>query len=388
MLFSRRTPADLSENPLAAALRARSEPYVDLTVSNPSAAGLSPSEEELRGALSPAGSAAYRPDPRGLASAREAVSASYAARGADIHPDHIFLTASTSEAYSFLFKLLADPGDALLVPEPSYPLFEHLVRLEALSAVPYRLRLPPPEHRWRLDFATIERGLDGGARAVLSVHPNNPTGSFVSGDDRRRLLALLDPGRHALVSDEVFLDFAVEGGADPAAPAASARGGPLAFSLGGISKSCALPQMKLAWIAIGGERAAAAAAADRLELIADTYLSVGTPVQLALPRLFEIGFRAGERIRERLRGNLAALDATLARIPGSSRLPVEAGWSAVVRLAAGNGDPAGMLLRDAGVLVQPGWFFDFAEDDVVVVSLLPEPAEFGSGWERIVAALS
>jgi aspartate/methionine/tyrosine aminotransferase len=387
--FSLRTPEDLSENPFTVALRARTAPYVDLTVSNPTSAGLSPSEEELRGVLSPAGSATYRPDPRGLASAREAVAGYYAARGADVPPDRIFLTASTSEAYAFLFKLLGDPGDALLVPEPSYPLFEHLVRLEALSAIPYRLRFAPSENRWLTDFGTIERGLDSGARAVLSVHPNNPTGSFVYDGERRRLLALLDPARHAFVSDEVFLDFEVEGAPDPAPPAAAAAAGPLAFSLGGLSKSCALPQMKLAWIAIGGERNVAAAAAARLELIADTYLSVATPVQLALPRLLEIGARSAERIRERLRRNLAALDRALAGIPGSARLPVEGGWSAVVRIGAAAGaDAAGRLLREGAVLVQPGWFFDFAEEDVVVLSLLPPPSDFDEGIARIARALA
>jgi len=388
--FSRRPPEDLSENPLAAALRGRTEPFVDLTVSNPTIAGLSPSEDELRGAFSLTGSATYRPDPRGLESAREAVAASYAARGAEIRPDRVFLTASTSEAYAFLFKLLADPGDALLVPEPSYPLFDHLVRLEGLSAISYRLRAAFPEHRWRIDLASIQQGLDAGARAVLSVHPNNPTGSFVSADDRGRLLGLLDPDGHALISDEVFLDFPVEGASDAAAPAAAASTGPLAFSLGGLSTSCGLPQMKLSWIVVGGDPAAAAAAAERLELIADTYLSVGTPVQLALPRLLEIGARAADRIRERLRRNLAALDAALARIPGAFRLPAEGGWTAVLRLgdAAGGGDAAETLLRDAGALVQPGWFFDFEEEDAVVASLLPRPDDFDEGLARIVGALA
>jgi aspartate/methionine/tyrosine aminotransferase len=387
--FSRRTPEDLAENSLALALRARTEPFVDLTVSNPTIVGLSPSEDELRDALAPAGSATYRPDPRGLASAREAVAAAYAARGAEIHPDRIFLTASTSEAYAFLFKLLANPGDALLVPEPSYPLFEHVVRLEGLSAIPYRLRASAPEHRWRLDLSTIQHGLDAGARAVLSVHPNNPTGSFVSADDRGLLLGLLDPAGHALISDEVFLDFPVEGASDAAGPAAAASTGPLAFSLGGLSKSCGLPQMKLSWIVMGGDAAAAASAEERLELIADTYLSVGTPVQLALPRLLEMGARAADRIRERLRRNLAALDAALARIPGALRLPAEGGWTAVLRLGdAAGGGAAETLLRDAGVLVQPGWFFDFEEEDAVVASLLPRPDDFDEGLTRIVGALS
>lgn len=389
MLFSRRTPADLSENPLARALQRRESPPLDLTVSNPTAVGLSPSDEELRAAIAPAGSGAYHPDPRGIASAREAVSGWYAERGVAIPPERIVLTASTSEAYAFLFKLLGDPGDALLAPEPSYPLFDHLVRLEGLSLVPYRLRASPVDGRWRIDLATVERGLDEGARAILAVHPNNPTGSFVREEDRRAVAALLEPSRHAIVSDEVFLDFAVEDAPGKAGAAAEAREGPLAFSLGGLSKSCALPQMKLAWIAVGGERRAAEAALERLEIVADTYLSVATPVQLALPAIFEIGARAAERVRVRLRTNLAALDDALRRIPGAARYPVEGGWSAVVRLpAAGEADLALSLLERAGVLVQPGWFFDFEAGDTVVVSLLPAPAVFAEGLEKIRAALA
>jgi len=193
-----------------------------------------------------------------------------------------------------------------------------------------------------------------------------------------------------LISDEVFLDFAVEGASDPARPAAAAPVGPLAFSLGGLSKSCGLPQLKLAWIAVGGDARVAAEASQRLELIADTYLSVGTPVQLALPRLLESGARAAERIGERLRRNLAALDRVLARIPGTARLPVEGGWSAVLRIGAAvrGGDLALELLETADVLVQPGWFFDFEEEDAVVVSLLPLPADFDEGLARLAGALA
>jgi hypothetical protein len=350
--------------------------------------GLSPSDDELRDALAPPGSASYRPDPRGLRSAREAIARRYADRGTDVDPERIFLTASTSEAYAYLFKLLGEPGDAALVPEPSYPLFDHLLRFEGLTGVPYRLRRSPPSDRWRVDFGSLERGLDGGARIVLSVHPNNPTGNFVATEERRRLFAMLDPARHALVSDEVFRDYPVEGAPDPAGVAASESGGPLAFSLGGLSKSCALPQMKLAWIVLGGGGAAVREAAERLELIADAFLSVSTPVQLALPRLFEIGAAAAARVGERLRRNLAALDAALGRIAGAVRFPVEGGWSAVVELPprhAAAPDPAVDLLA-AGVLVQPGWFFDFASDNAVVLSLLPAPSDFDEGLERIVAA--
>ena len=389
MLFSRRTPADLAENPLTRALKERAAPYVDLTISNPTLAGLSPSEEEIREALSAEGSSTYAPHPRGAFPAREAVSAYYRERGADVPPGRIVLTASTSEAYGFLFKLIGDPGDRLLVPEPSYPLFDHLIRLEALSELPYALRPSALDGRWRVDLGSIERGLDAGCRAVLSVHPNNPTGNFVTADERRRIGAMLDPERHAFISDEVFLDFPVEDVGEKAGVAASASDGPLAFSLGGLSKACALPQMKLAWIAVGGEPAATSEALERLDLIADTYLSVATPVQRALPKLFEAGARAAARIRDRLRRNLAALDRELAGLPSASRFPVEGGWSAVVRLPlpAPDRDLALFLLDRGGVLVQPGWFFNFDGDDLVVLSLLPEPRVFDEGMARVVSAL-
>ena len=388
MLFSRRTPADLAENPLTRALNGRDAPYVDLTASNPTVAGLSPSEEEIGEALATPGSGSYSPHPRGSAAAREAVSAHYGERGANVPPDRIVLTSSTSEAYGHLFKLLGDPGDAVLVPEPSYPLFDHLVRLEALSETPYALRPSPLDGRWRVDFASVERGISDECRAILTVHPNNPTGNFLAHDERRQLASLLDPGRHAIVSDEVFLDFPVEDNEGKAGVAAATSDGPLVFSLGGLSKSCGLPQMKLAWIAVGGERAAASEALERLDLIADTYLSVGTPVQRALPKLFPAGGRAAGRIRERLRRNLASLDRELSGLPSASRLPVEGGWSVVVRLPLpGPGrDLALFLLEEGGVLVQPGWFFNFSDEKLVVLSLLPEPEKFDEGLARIASA--
>ena len=388
MIFSRRTPADLAENPLARALRERSDPPDDLTFSNPTLAGLSPSDEEVREAFARGPSGIYRPAPTGSQSAREAVSAYYARRGADIRPERLVLAASTSEAYGYLFKLLANAGDTVLIPEPSYPLFEHLIQLEGLVEMAYPIRPSPLDRRWSIDLSGIERGLDAGARTVLSVHPNNPTGNFVKPRERKALMALLDPARHALISDEVFFDFPVEGG-ERAGIAAAAPEGPLAFSLGGLSKACGLPQVKLAWIAVGGDPAAAAAALERLEIVADTYLSVSTPVQEALPRLFEIGETAAERIRRRIIGNLAALDRAIGASAEVSRHPVEGGWSAVVQVADWRGpDIALFLLETAGVLVQPAWFFNWAREGAFVVSLLPESASFEECCRRVFAAIT
>jgi len=388
MRFSKRTPADLSENPITRALRGRSSPPIDLTVSNPTATGLSPTEEELDAALSVAGKSAYRPDPKGSPLAREAVAGYYATRGADVDPERIVLTASTSEAYAHLFKLLADPGEAILVPDPSYPLFEHLIRLEGLTEISYALRSRGPESRWAIDFATVDRGLDAGARAILSVHPNNPTGNFVGEEERRGILTRLDPDAQALISDEVFLDYPVEGGGERAGVAAAEPEGPLAFSLGGLSKSCGLPQMKVAWIAVGGDPALARDAIARLELIADTYLSVSTPVQCALPALLAIGAKAADRIRGRLRRNLGVLDRALDGMRDAGRLPVEGGWSALVRIPRAGVDAAAFLLERAGVLVHPGWFFNIPDDRIVVLSLISDPADFEDGLSRIAAAVA
>jgi aspartate/methionine/tyrosine aminotransferase len=358
---------------------------LDLTESNPTRCGLSPSGEEIAGALSRSGSQSYAPDPRGLLSAREAVAAYYRAGGGEVDTENLLLTASTSEAYAYLFKLLCDPGESILIPEPSYPLFDQLTDLEGVARIPYRL---VESSGWAPDLADIATGFAAGARAIVLVNPNNPTGSFLKAADHAALSRLAAQHDAAVISDEVFLDYGFREDPERVRVAATGVQDALTFSLGGLSKSCGLPQIKLAWILAGGPPAATGAALQRLELIADVFLSVSTPAQLALPDLFRFGSAARERIRERLGRNLATLDAALARLPseaGISRLPFEGGWSAVLRLPSTRSEEeiALALLDDCDVLVHPGWFFNFPFEVALVLSLLPLPEIFEEAVERL-----
>jgi aspartate/methionine/tyrosine aminotransferase len=391
-VFSRRLPWSSPENALAALARERAArgEIIDLTETNPTAVGLPYPAEALRAALGRGGSERYQPAPFGLASARAAVAAEYARAGVSAHPDRIVLTASSSESYAFLFKLLADPGDAVLVPEPSYPLFEYLARLEGVEAVPYRLAF---DGTWHVDFASVEQALvqgAGRARAVVVVSPNNPTGSFLKRDELARLASLAERHDLALVSDEVFAPYGF--GADPnrvtalAAEASLDTAAP-AFSLGGLSKACGLPQLKCGWILVGGREPERSLAG--LELVADTYLSVGTPVQAALPELLALGGDIRAAIAERVQTNLVALAAALPAGSSTTLLPAEGGWSAILRVPATHSDEAwaATLLDQAGVLVHPGYFFDLAGGTFLVVSLLPAPEPFSEAMRRLVAVV-
>ena len=377
-MFSHRVPDELAPNRIATA-RAEAPPPLDLTVSNPTACGL-PYPPELLVPLAARESFAYDPDPRGLAAARAAVAAEYARRGLAVAPANIVLTASTSEAYAFLLKLLADPDDAILVPTPSYPLFEHLARVEAVRTVPYLL---DREAGWRLDLPALAGA--ARARAVVVVHPNNPTGSYVHPEDAAALSRLAARQGWALIADEVFLDYPLDGGAGSDRSFAASRD-VLTFTLGGLSKSVGLPQLKAAWIVVGGPRGEVAAALDRLEFIADTFLSVATPVQNALPALLRAGGAIREAIQMRCRTNLAALRSAAAAVPTVDVAPVGGGWSAVLRvpLVGDEEDLVVQLVREDGVGVHPGYFFDFPIPGYLVVSLLPEPARFGEGVARLL----
>jgi aspartate/methionine/tyrosine aminotransferase len=376
-----RFPASLDPNRLSAAVRRARDTgrdLLDLTLTNPTRAGFRYPPDLLRGLASP-GALVYEPRPFGLASAREAVAADYRRRGADADADRIVLTASTSEAYAWLFKLLCAPGEAVLVPAPSYPLFEHLARLDGVVALPYRLEY---HGRWSIDFDSIDRQWRAGIRAILAVSPNNPTGSCM---DSAELSALGERCAHfgaGLVIDEVFADYPLGNTAiEPLVPPPDC----LTVRLGGLSKAAGLPQVKLGWMAVDGPGRIAEPALERLELIADTYLSVSTPVQAAAPSLIESGVIVRDQILERIRGNYRALRAAGAAYPASEVLPADGGWSAVLRVPAIRTEEALVLelLEQHGVLVHPGFFFDFAHEAFLVVSLLPEPAAFA----RAVALL-
>jgi alanine-synthesizing transaminase len=385
-MFSSRVPADLAPNRVTRAVRAaraRGRDLVDLTITNPTAVGIQYPPRLLE-PLASAAAIVYEPSPFGLESARAAVAREYARRGIAVATEHVLLTASTSEAYSLLFKLLCEPdGDAVLVPVPSYPLFDHLTRLDGVRPLPYRLEY---HGRWTLDVESVDRVWANAVRAVLAVTPNNPTGSVLSDVELDTLIARCAAREAALILDEVFADYAL----DPSSAARLARpeSSPhcLTFRLGGLSKSAGLPQLKLGWIAVDGPGDLCAAALDRLEVICDAYLSVATPVQVAAPELISAARQVRERIRHRVRVNYARLQALAATHPAVDALQVEAGWSAVLRVPATRSeeDLVLALLEDDGVIVHPGFFFDFAHEAFLVVSLLPEPERFAEGVRRIL----
>ena len=387
-MFSQRTRWDLTANPLAEALaRARAEGrrLLDLTESNPTAAGLQAGRGVLELLGDPA-AARYAPDPRGLASAREAVARDFARRGAALPPERLLLTASTSEAYGWLFKLLCDPGDAVLVPRPSYPLFEYLAGLESVRVDRCELAY---DGEWHLDRASLEAALHPRSRAVVVVHPNNPTGSYLKRPELDWLLELCARRGLALISDEVFADFTLDLPAPPLASLAADDAPALVFALGGLSKSLGLPQLKLGWIGVAGPAAPRAAALERLEVLGDTYLSVGTPVQAAAPALLARLPELQAPLAARVRDNLAALRAALAPGLPASLWRAEGGWYAVLRVPATLPEEQRCLrlLERHGVLVHPGYFFDFPGEAFLVLSLLPEPAVFAEGVARLVSEL-
>jgi aspartate/methionine/tyrosine aminotransferase len=351
--------------------RAAGLPIVDLTESNPTRAGFAYPPDLLAPMVQP-GALRYAPDPFGLLSARRAVSMDFSRRGVDVPPERIVLTASTSEAYSLLFKLLCDPGDAVLVPRPSYPLVEHLTALDGVVAEPYALEY---HGRWAIDGDAIARALDEPSRkirAIVLVSPNNPTGSIVTPAEMKQVGVLASQHGIALIVDEVFADYPIVN-----SPPGSALGqcDALTFGLGGLSKSVGLPQVKLGWIGVSGPDALVGAALERLETICDTYLSVSTPVQVAATELLSNGASVREQIHARVRANAVALQQAVSANPACTWFPVEAGWYAVVQFPAVISEEAFVvgLLDRTGLLVHPGYFFDFEREAFLVISLLPAP---------------
>jgi hypothetical protein len=381
-MFSSRFHWDTRPNRLTEALEARrlaGAPVLDLTESNPTRAGFEYPREVMI-AFADQRMLVYEPSPAGALDARQAVSAYYAARGLGVHEERILLTASTSEAYSYLFKLLADPGDHVLVPRPSYPLFEFLANMESVEARSYPLVY---HGGWSIDLDALAGAIDDRTRAVVLVNPNNPTGSYVKRAELARLERLAAARGIALISDEVFADYAFAPDDERAATLEGVRDC-LWFSMSGLSKIAGLPQMKLGWIVAGGPPELRSEAYGKLEWIADTYLSVGTPVQRAAARLLEAGETVRLQIRERTAANLAFARQALA---GSAAgvLDAEGGWYIVVQVPRIRGEEqwALDLLMDEGVLVQPGFFYDFESEAFLVVSLLTAPGAFREGIVRL-----
>lgn len=381
MRLSSRLPQGFEPNALAASLarlRAQGQEVLDLTVSNPTRCGFTYPELEIRQALSLPSVLAYDPDAQGSRSAREAIAAHH---GHGLRAEDLLLTASTSEGYGLLFKLLGDPGDEVLVPSPSYPLFEWLARLEGLTARP----VPSYFHdRWHLDLGALEAAVSPRTRAVVVVNPNNPTGHFLTTVEWAELTNLCAQRGLALLVDEVFADYALEVADDQLATALlDLTPSCPVFLLSGLSKVAGLPQLKLGWIAVRGP--GAEDALEALAFLADQYLSVSAPVQAAAPRLLELAAPIRTRILGRLWTNLATLDAALAHQPQLSRLPVEGGWSVLLRRPAVDADEACALrlLEEASVLVHPGSFFDLPGDSHLVLSLLTRESQFREGLCRI-----
>jgi hypothetical protein len=375
-------PARLSANAFSQAvadLRRRGVPLIDLTVTNPTHVGLA-YPPDLLVSLADAGALSYDPAPFGLSAARDAVAGAMSSPSVRVDADRVVLTASTSEAYGLLFKLLCDPGDAVLIPQPSYPLFELLTQLDAVEAAPYRLE----EHgAWSIDRASVIAACGLRTRAVLVVSPNNPTGSMLRRDDHEWLVAFARERDLALISDEVFADFPIAPRPDASSLLDESR--VLTFTLGGLSKSAGLPQVKLGWMVVSGPGGEVAQALERLEVICDTYLSVSTPVQVAAPGLIADSAPVREAIRQRIQGNYRALRDGASAYPAVRVVPPEGGWSAMIQVPETIGEEALVLrlLRDAHVVVHPGYFFDCHRGSHLVVSLLPEPAVFASGIKKV-----
>jgi aspartate/methionine/tyrosine aminotransferase len=393
-------PNRLSE--ALAAHRAAGKPLLDLTVSNPTECGFTYDSHAILQALSNPAALTYETNPRGLASARHAVAAYYAARNEVVSIEDIFLTTSTSEAYSNIFRTLCDAGDEILIPTPSYPLFDFLAELQDVRLVRYPLLY---DHGWQIDFHSLEQAITPRTRGVIVVHPNNPTGHFTKPAEIAKLNAICSAHQIAIIADEVFLDYSLDesfakpaGGRDAArasnrqasfAPSFAANAEALTFTMSGLSKIAGLPQMKAAWLAVSGPLALKREALARLEVIADTYLSMNAPVQLAIPTFLEHRHAFQEQLISRTRQNLAELDRQLAAQKACTRLAVEGGWYAVLRVPAIqlDEDLAINLLTQKGVYIHPGHFYDFPSDGHLVLSLITPTPLFSQGVANLLSIL-
>jgi aspartate/methionine/tyrosine aminotransferase len=377
-MFADRTNWNLSPNRLSEALaerRASRKPVLDLTASNPTQCGLVYDGAAILKALANPAALLYEPDAKGLPAARRAVAGYYADRGVSVSAEDIILTTSTSEAYSYVFRLLCNAGDEVLIPSPSYPLFGFLAELHDVRLIRYPLIY---DHGWQIDFHSLQGAITSRTRGIIVVHPNNPTGHFVKPAEAARLNEIGAARELAIIADEVFLDFAM-GEKQPASFAANS--GALTFTMSGLSKISGLPQMKAAWLVTSGPEHLKSQALARLELIADTYLSMNAPVQLAIPAFVQQRHDFQKQLMERVRRNLAELDRQLGESNPCSRLPVEGGWYVVIRVPATRPDEdlAVDLLKTKGVYVHPGHFYEFPGEGYLVASLIAPEQVFSEG---------
>jgi alanine-synthesizing transaminase len=388
-MFASRTKWPLETNRLTQALEERrrsGRELLDLSESNPTACGFHYPEREILAALADPRGLVYRPESKGLLEARHEVAEYYAGRAgfsgasARVDPERILLASGTSEAYTHIFRLLCEPGDEILVPAPSYPLFEFLADLADIHLVPYPLLY---DHGWQIDFASLRAAISPRSRAVLVVHPNNPTGSFVKPHEAAELAEICAAREMAIVADEVFLDYTAGGSAAQTFALSDAA---LTFTLSGISKISLLPQMKLAWTVVSGPASLARTAIDRLEIIADTYLSPSTPAQLALPKFLSFRHSMQEQVQRRISANLAILDGALRESKLLARLEREGGWYAILRVpvTGSDDDLAVGVLERFSVLVHPGHFFNFAREGFLVLSLITPEDKFKQGVLRLL----
>jgi aspartate/methionine/tyrosine aminotransferase len=385
-MFSSRIEGNPTPNRLARALehvRAGSREPIDLTESNPTRAGIE-YPADLLAPLAHARGLRYVPAPFGTPAARQAVARDYERRGLSVPAHRIVLTASTSEAYALIFKVLCDPGDEVLVPRPSYPLFEFLTRLDGVVAKPYDLDY---QGAWTIDMSSVEHGWSDRTRALLIVSPNNPTGSFVSRAELERLGAFVAARDAAIVADEVFADYELVEGAASAAGRILTGSRSLAFSLSGLSKSAGMPQVKLGWMAACGPDRLVSDALARLEIACDSYLSVSTPVQEAAAELMREGAAVRRQIQARIIGNYTSLMTMAARASSCDVLAAQGGWYAVLHVPSLSSEEELVvdLVEREGVLVHPGYFFDFPRESYLIVSLLTPAGAFREGVSRILA---
>jgi alanine-synthesizing transaminase len=383
-MFSRRTNWSLASTALACAVRdvrASGQELFDLTASNPTETGIRADPVLLSALANPEG-IRYDPQAKGLLEARKAICQYYReSHGVlDLDPERLLLTTSTSEAYSYVFRLLCNPGDKVLTAAPSYPLFQYLADLSDVKLAPYPLIY---DHGWLIDFDSLAKAVTARTRAVIIVHPNNPTGSYVSEQETAALNAFCTRHDLALIVDEVFLDYGLDGAARSSFVTNTEA---LTFTLSGVSKISALPQMKLAWAVASGPSDIVKQAGDRLEMIADTFLSMNAPVQLATRALLEQRKQIQPLLLDRVRANLAELDLQLATAPSCTRLNVEGGWYVVVRVPVVQSDDefAIDLARKMAVAVHPGHFYDFPSEGYLVLSLITQPLVFQEGVSRIL----